>query len=132
MQSIAPSTEINATTITVVEGNNIALHCNTSGKPDPVITWKRLGSSKVLSNTSLLTVENVRRPGNPDNLIQYQCTAINGVGNPAIAVGRVTVYCKSVVLGKISKGYFKTARGYVIYSPRAQPEVNKSRAHEVT
>ena len=30
---------------------------------------------------------------------------------------------------KVSKGYFKTARGYVIYSPRAQPEVNKSRAH---
>ena len=32
----------------------------------------------------------------------------------------------------VSKGYFKTARGYVMYSPRAQPEVNKSRAHEVS
>ena len=32
----------------------------------------------------------------------------------------------------ISKGYFKTARGHVIYSPRAAPSVNKSRAHEVS
>ena len=79
-----------------MEGNNIALFCNTSGKPDPVITWTRLGSSEVLSNTSLLTVANVRRLGNPDNLIQYQCTASNRVANPAIAVANVTVYSKSV------------------------------------
>ena len=32
----------------------------------------------------------------------------------------------------VCEGYFKTARGYVIYSPRVQPEVNKSRAHEVS
>ena len=35
------------------------------------------------------------------------------------------------VLMNISKGYFKATRGYVIYSPRAQPEVNKSHIHEV-
>ena len=39
----------------------------------------------------------------------------------------LALWCKGV-----SKGYFKTARGNVIYSPRAQPEVNKSRAHEVS
>ena len=75
----------------------MTLYCNTSGKPDPVITWTRVGGSKVLSNTSLLTVDNVRRPGNPDNLIQYQCTASNGVESPAIAVANVTVYCKSFI-----------------------------------
>ena len=32
---------------------------------------------------------------------------------------------------KISKGYFEATRRYVIYSPRAQPEVNKSHIHEV-
>ena len=80
-----------------MEGYNIALSCNKSGKPDPVITWTRLGNFEVLSNASLLTVKNVRRPGNSDNLIQYQCTASNGVENPAIAVANVTVYCKSVV-----------------------------------
>ena len=78
-----------------MEGNSISLYCNKSGKPDPVITWTRLGGSEVVSNTSLLTVANVRRPGNPDNLIQYQCTASNGVENPAIAVANVTVHCKS-------------------------------------
>ena len=99
--AVALSVEINTTTAIVVEGNNIALFCNKSGKPDPVVTWTRLGSSEVLSNMSLLTVANVRRPGNPDNLIQYQCTASNRVENPAIAVVNVTVYCKSVVLRKI-------------------------------
>ena len=81
-----------------MEGNNIALFCNKSGKPDPVITWTRIWDSEILSNTLLLTVENVQRPGNPDNLIQYQCTASNRVENPAIAVANVTVYCKSVAL----------------------------------
>ena len=89
-----------------MEGNNVALFCNKSGNPGPVITWTRFGNSEVLSNTSLLTVANVRRPGNPDNLIQYQCTASNGVGNPAIAVASVTVYCKSVVLRKITRFNF--------------------------
>ena len=32
---------------------------------------------------------------------------------------------------KICKGYFDATRGYVIYSLRAQPEVNKSHIHEV-
>ena len=104
--AVAPSVEINATTSIVVEGNNIALFCNESGKPDPFITWTRLGGSGVLSNTSLLTVENVRRPGNPDNLIQYQCTASNGVENPAIAVANVTVYCKSIMWEIITRFNF--------------------------
>ena len=89
-----------------MEGNNIAFFCNASGKPDPVITWTRIGGSKVLSNTSLLTVDNVRRPGNPDNLIQYQCTASNGVENAAIAVANVTVHCKSIMWEKITRFNF--------------------------
>ena len=32
---------------------------------------------------------------------------------------------------KLRKGYFEATRGYVIYSPRAQPEANKSHIHEV-
>ena len=46
-----------------------------------------------LSNASLLAVSNVGRNGNPDILIQYQCTASNKVENPVIAVANVTVYC---------------------------------------
>ena len=80
--------------LTVVEGGNITLTCNASGVPYPLIRWTRIGQSTVLSQNSSLTVANVRRPGNPDNLIQYQCTASNGVESPATAIANVTVYCK--------------------------------------
>ena len=81
-------------TLTVVEGGNITLTCNASGVPYPLIRWTRIGQSTVLSQNSLFTVANVRRPGTPNNLIQYQCTASNGVESPASAVANVTVYCK--------------------------------------
>ena len=38
---------------------------------------------------------NVSRPGTIDNMIQYQCTASNGVESTATAMVHVTVYCKS-------------------------------------
>ncbi|KAJ7376166.1 hypothetical protein OS493_036545 [Desmophyllum pertusum] len=41
----APSVDINPTAATVIEGNNITLTCNASGKPAPVITWKKAGES---------------------------------------------------------------------------------------
>ena len=41
-----------------------------------------------------LTVVNVSRPGTADNMIQYQCTASNGVDTPATATVNVTVECK--------------------------------------
>ena len=76
------------------EGDNITLTCSASGKPNPVITWTMFGSSEVVSNTSSLYIVNVSRPGTPDNMIQYQCTASNGVGTPATATINVTVHCK--------------------------------------
>ena len=79
----------------VVEGNNITLSCNASGKPEPVISWAKVGESgQVLSQSSSLTVTNVTRPGNPDHMIQYQCTASNGVDSPATVVACITVHCK--------------------------------------
>ena len=68
--------------------------CSASGKPRPAITWTKLGTSEVLSNTSSLTIVNVSRPGTPDNMIQYQCTASNGVETPAMAAVNVTVHCE--------------------------------------
>ena len=81
-------------TAVVLEGSNITLHCNVSGIPDPVIAWTRIGNAVTVANTSLLTVVNVRRPGTPENIIQYQCTASNGVESPATATINVTVHCK--------------------------------------
>ncbi|XP_027049352.1 neuronal growth regulator 1-like [Pocillopora damicornis] len=76
----------------VQEGNNITLSCNASGKPGPVIAWTKVGSSQVLSHTSLLSVVNVSRPETADNMIQYQCKASNGVKTPATATVNVTVH----------------------------------------
>ena len=78
------------------EGDNITLTCSACGKPPPFITWTKLGSSEVLPSTSSLTIVNVSRPGTPDNMIQYQCTASNGVGTPARNITNVTVHCESV------------------------------------
>ncbi|KAJ7380985.1 hypothetical protein OS493_004579 [Desmophyllum pertusum] len=88
----APSVDINPTAATVIEGNNITLTCNASGKPAPVITWKKAGESVLLSRNSSVTIVNVSRPGTPDNMIRYQCTASNGVGTNATATVNVTVH----------------------------------------
>ena len=68
--------------------------CSASGKPRPAIIWTKFGTSEVLSNTSSLTIVNVSRPEAPDNMIQYQCTASNGVETPAMAAVNVTVHCE--------------------------------------
>ena len=87
------------------EGDNITLTCNASGKPRPVITWAKPGSSVVLSNTSFLTLVNVSRPGTSDNMIQYQCTASNGVETPATDIATVTVHCELVCLNNYTNLY---------------------------
>ena len=92
------SVEIKTTADFVVERKNFSLFCNSSGKPKVSITWTRVGSSEVLSTTSVLAVVNLSRPGTPDNVIQYQCSGANGVGTPAMAVANITVLCKYVTL----------------------------------
>ena len=96
---VAPFAKVVPQTHTVTEGGNITLTCNTRGVPSPVITWTLIGQSGVLSQVASLTVVNVRRPGTPDNMIQYQCTASNGVESPATATANITVHCKSLNKG---------------------------------
>ena len=91
---MAASVEVSDTALIVQEGSNISVTCNASGKPQPSIAWTKLGSSEVLSNAASLTIMNMSRPGTPDNIIQYQCTASNGVEKPATATVNVTVHCK--------------------------------------
>ena len=95
--------------VIVVEGHNTSLTCNVSGKPYPTITWTKRGSSVVLSNTSSLDVVNVSRHDATDNIIQYQCTASNGVGTPATAMVNITIYCKYLrfILYLLSLGELK-------------------------
>ena len=91
---VAPSVDVSISVMVTREGSNISLSCNVSGKPEPSISWTRIGSSDVLSVSPSLTIVNVSRPGTADNMIQYQCTASNGVETPATATVNVTVECK--------------------------------------
>ncbi|XP_022798006.1 protein turtle homolog B-like [Stylophora pistillata] len=88
----APLVDVFPATTYVKEGNSITLSCNTSGKAAPVIAWTKVGSLQVLSHTSLLSVVNVTRPGRADNMIQYRCTASNGVETPSTATVNITVH----------------------------------------
>ena len=95
----APSVDVYHTSSVVVEGKNVTLFCNASGKPYPRLTWTKVGGlGQVLSQTSTLIVNNVSRTVTANNMIQYQCTADNGVGRPATAVANVTVHCKYLIV----------------------------------
>jgi len=96
---VAPSVDVYPTSAIIVEGNSITLSCNASGKPEPLISWTKIGESgQVLSQSSLLRLVNVQRPGTPDSVIQYQCTASNGVESPAVDTAEVIVNCKCFFL----------------------------------
>ena len=95
----APSVGVYPTSSVVVEGKNVTLSCNASGKPYPRLTWTKVGGlGQVLSQTSTLIVNNVSRTVTANNMIQYQCTGDNGVGRPATAVANVTVHCKYLIV----------------------------------
>ena len=91
---VAPFAEVIPKTVSVIEGGNITLVCNISGVPAPSVLWTQIGSSKVVSHNSSLTIVNVSRPGTLDNMIRYQCTATNGVETPATATVNVTIHCE--------------------------------------
>ena len=95
---VAPFAKVVPQTVAVIEGGNITLVCNISGVPSPSVLWTQMGSTKVVSHKSSLTIVNVSRPGTPNNMIQYQCTASNGVEIPATATVNVTVHCKYSIL----------------------------------
>ena len=78
----------------VTEGQNVNLICNTTGIPPPSIEWTKVNDTTVLSNTSVLTLYNVTRPGTLNETVQYRCTAKNGYGDPAHAVATVGVECE--------------------------------------
>ena len=88
-----PSVAVLPEAITIIDGNSLNLTCNASGTPEASITWTMVGYAEDLSTDSRLTV-NVSRQLAKKNMIQYQCTASNGVGTPATATADVTVHCE--------------------------------------
>ena len=95
---MAPVTEVVPQTGTVIEGGNFTLICNASGVPSPSVVWTEVGSPVILSQKISLTVANVTRPGTRDNLIQYQCTARNGVGTSSTTTVSIAVHCEFMVI----------------------------------
>ena len=53
-----------------------------------------------------------------------KCTSHKGLYKPAIREPFVLAARKALI-DTISKGYYEATRGYLIYSPRAHPEVNE-------
>ena len=92
--------ELNETAATVVEGESITLHCNATGKPEPSLAWTMGASPLVLSNKTVLNTGILNRNDTINNIIQYQCTASNGVESPATAVANITVHCKYCLRGQ--------------------------------
>ena len=91
--SVPSSVEISNKTAIAVEGRRLNFTCTASGKPNPKIAWTKVGNATVIAGTPSVSVI-VDRPRTADNMIQYQCTASNGVETPATATVNVTVYCK--------------------------------------
>ena len=112
---MAPFAKVVSQTVAVIEGGNITLVCNISGVPSPSVLWTQMGSTKVVSHNSLLPIVNVSRPGTPNNMIQYQCTASNGVGTPATATVNVTVHCKYIYFYLQNKNFRITGPAALFY-----------------
>ncbi|XP_044727182.1 limbic system-associated membrane protein [Chrysoperla carnea] len=70
--------------VEVKKGSSVRLECRASGNPEPVITWSRrnnlLPSGEKTRASPSLTLERVDR----HQAGVYQCTATNGIGQPAI------------------------------------------------
>jgi len=71
---------------------NYTLKCNASGDPHPNITWAKNGVPASQFNHSgyLLHLVDVQR----EDAGSYICTASNGYGDDATAIGIVNINCK--------------------------------------
>ena len=91
-----PTVSVPSDPVPVQEGKNVTLNCHTTGTAPLSIEWTKVNDSTVLSSASALTLYNVKRPGTPNETVQYRCTAKNGYGDPASAEVTVQVYCKYI------------------------------------
>lgn len=68
------------------------LSCITDGKPPPLVTWTKVGDITNASNPDgqWFTIKKAKTT----DAGTYRCTAINGVGKPAVGTRQVIVLCK--------------------------------------
>ena len=93
--SDAPSITPNSTSYNFTEGNDIELRCDTGGRPQPTVTWTKIGesSSTVYPDRQTLIITNANRT----EAGTYRCTATNGIGNSASAAIHVNIFCKYLI-----------------------------------
>ena len=80
--------------LTVLEGNNLQLTCEASGRPDPNITWtkEKPGNQTniVVVQGKVLTITNINR----SDAGNYTCAVYNGFGEPDNQTVYVNVPCE--------------------------------------
>lgn len=88
----APSVTSNSTRYNFTEGSDIKLSCVADGRPQPTITWTKIGESSDVGypDTQTLIITNANRT----KAGAYKCTANNGIGESASASMRVNMFCK--------------------------------------
>lgn len=71
------------------------LRCVTDGRPQPTVTWTKIGesSSTEYSDTQTLIITNANRT----EAGTYKCTATNGIGDSASAAMHVNIFCKYLI-----------------------------------
>ena len=76
---------------------NHTLKCNASGDPHPNITWTKAGvpASQFNASGSVLHLVDVKK----EDAGSYLCTASNGFGEDATAIGLVNIRCKYDKIG---------------------------------
>ena len=75
---------------TVIEGSNLNLFCNATGKPAPNITWTRVSEDEVLFVGNPWHIININRTYSGT----YRCVADNGVSSPVNSTISINVLCK--------------------------------------
>ena len=88
--SAPPSITSHVKKVTVMENENLTLHCNATGKPKPLVIWKKSGgASEETYFTDTLRIPQVNR----NDSGAYECIAVNAAGETS-SITHIDVFCK--------------------------------------